>query len=1071
MSTSDKDLSFATDIKNVVWHFVDMSSSLLEFQEVCGVNSFFKLFCPSCSTDERSSHYGYSVDYPGFVFQCCNKCQFIWYHCFFCSSSETTQTSSYRSGHPDVYEATVRNIQHHQNSRKKYHQQQQVPKISSFNIFEDDEFDAESITPGEGFNIFDSYTFDSMRRSENTAFYNLMVNDESWAQHYTFQACFGSTKPDDVSMDLDEVDVHVALATLCSRLTRNDRHILAYALNKMVILSTKRKLIDHQSRKRSKNVDWSCSLPTTYNHIDSRFCRGKYSFLQNLLYPAIFQVDDWAYTSLCDCVAHVLAMGYPIDTISSDLQNSSIIKRVTESPVAQKIHQRAIDRSGIISSLPMYAIIWGDDFEPNYSIKSSRSSVHITTVSICAPRSHVQCGLYTFPLAIGPKHGDTETIESRLREDIQKLSGVEPLKFYHHSVKQNVYVHLEILASLEDQLERRSLNYIALGNSMYTARWGYVLNASKAYNTIRACDSCVKYMECGTEIDVELVKQCKDCSCWMTNIDHPGLRFKVPKHYPIEMLDNSSYVCPKKQTYEFMYDGILTAYAKTTNPPFWNKKKFEQYLRLHGLNAEIIAKAWETSSKQQLFQQLSMSQNKTDSGNKLYEKLRMERKDSPINFQVLPKPSVWDQGVTLEQHVDVICHLLFLGITKSTILLIQDWNCLQNHNDPFVMFCKKATSKVSSLHLSWLPVIPFKGGRIGGWVSENYMAFTRIMKWAYSVLEIISSKDNDSIKNWTIKQCKIWIKRVGEKPPKTNVDGLRKFIRKYIERHPGNYSELLLKQSGSVEDVKRTVSSLNSMISRVMTQESTPSRVKDLDRHIKLFLSYFSSLDARIDPNRKLPTWISCYNFLCLLNLPRNMDMYGPLRNLSELDIQGEGFIQHAKSTITDVYSKHWNYNCMKNIHIQRTMNYFWKKHSGQDIFKSDFETFSSMRTFVKYKSFADVWNKFIDRHPLSVLISQENMIHVVLQTKDIIIFQRISWNCCIFDLHYHMWSMQQYTTCDNLNLDIKNCTPAIMLPQLIELNQEEENKSRPYAIVDNTWKEMNKVGTICLPEISNVLY
>ena len=119
---------------------------------------------------------------------------------------------------------------------------------------------------------------------------------------------------------------------------------------------------------------------------------------------------------------------------------------------------------------------------------------------------------------------------------------------------------------------------------------------------------------------------------------------------------------------------------------------------------------------------------------------------------------------------------------------------------------------------------------------------------------------------------------------------------------------------GSIDDIRSMISSLSCMIARIMCTEVKQSTVMDVKRHIYLFLTYFAKLDKSIDPNRKIPTWITCYNFLCLLNIPKAMEMFGPLRNLSELDIQGEGFIRYAKSEIPDASSKNWNYSSLGSM-------------------------------------------------------------------------------------------------------------------------------------------------------------
>jgi len=59
--------------------------------------------------------------------------------------------------------------------------------------------------------------------------------------------------------------------------------------------------------------------------------------------------------------------------------------------------------------------------------------------------------------------------------------------FYHGTLKKNVTVYLELLVSMQDQPERRAANYIMLGSSTYTARWGVSLNTMEVACNIPSC--------------------------------------------------------------------------------------------------------------------------------------------------------------------------------------------------------------------------------------------------------------------------------------------------------------------------------------------------------------------------------------------------------------------------------------------------------------------------------------------------------------------------------------------------------------------------------------------------------
>ncbi len=84
---------------------------------------------------------------------------------------------------------------------------------------------------------------------------------------------------------------------------------------------------------------------------------------------------------------------------------------------------------------------------------------------------------YTYPIAVGRKGISHEEVEKAFAMELYNLrSGTEKNYFYYAKTKSNIPVYLELFASLQDQPERRSCNYIMLENSTYSARWGYAID-------------------------------------------------------------------------------------------------------------------------------------------------------------------------------------------------------------------------------------------------------------------------------------------------------------------------------------------------------------------------------------------------------------------------------------------------------------------------------------------------------------------------------------------------------------------------------------------------------------------
>lgn len=144
---------------------------------------------------------------------------------------------------------------------------------------------------------------------------------------------------------------------------------------------------------------------------------------------------------------------------------------------------------------------------------------------------------------------------------------------------------------------------------------------------------------------------------------------------------------------------------------------------------------------------------------------------------------------------------------------------------------------------------------MGGWVSENYISLARIYKWVYSGLSIIT-EDNTR-------------KGAPEK-------------------------------GGSVSDVINVVKSMQVMISHIMNEEIDEETFNEVTRHIKLFMCMFNKMDCNMkDVAYSKESWISSYNFVCLLNIPQQLIEFGPVKHHWEGGGLGEKIVEVAKNILT----------------------------------------------------------------------------------------------------------------------------------------------------------------------------
>ena len=86
--------------------------------------------------------------------------------------------------------------------------------------------------------------------------------------------------------------------------------------------------------------------------------------------------------------------------------------------------------------------------------------------------------------------------------------------------------------------------------------------------------------------------------------------------------------------------------------------------------------------------------------------------------------------------------------------------------------------------------MPYKTGKLGGWISENYVAAARLMQWFYSNIEDIMDESicemsKTPIKKWHKKFLCDWLKQ-RHLDTLGNVDALRTRVQQYMDQPEGS---------------------------------------------------------------------------------------------------------------------------------------------------------------------------------------------------------------------------------------------------------------------------------------------
>lgn len=171
---------------------------------------------------------------------------------------------------------------------------------------------------------------------------------------------------------------------------------------------------------------------------------------------------------------------------------------------------------------------------------------------------------------------------------------------------------------------------------------------------------------------------------------------------------------------------------------------------------------------------------------------------------------------------------------------------------------------------------------------------------------------------------------------------------------------------------------------------------------VRVFLSAFHSLEACLSEK---PNFIfTCYNLASLIDLPDMMMKYGPLRQIWEGNIRGEGFLRFAKPLMGQGFrSPQWHYNLMRKLLLTKAFDNILPQamtqeepvHSQDALrfrkgqfhkFKSQHEVFVALRAIKmeqkKPISVVLVKNKDSVVNVYAVVENFHSVIHIEMQTE-----------------------------------------------------------------------------------------
>jgi len=557
---------------------------------------------------------------------------------------------------------------------------------------------------------------------------------------------------------------------------------------------------------------------------------------------------------------------------------------------------------------------WEDGFGPG-KVKSNRNNVDCKTLTISPVKNSINATDNTFPVAIGLKKAPGwRKVQRMYYLELQELtSSPTPILFYHGGLQKVIPVFIRQMASITDKMERDQLTS-TIGCSSGTHRCFGVsgkittqlCDTKKLQATIKAQDNSKIHPKFGWSSDCLEKKPkvnggklpaCRDCR--QRNLEMLGMVFKHqkagticnkctnwdlfpdPRHNQenLDFIPNEGYptwatpespIAPPNG-YDTFEKGAKLSFQQISY------EQMKQACKFAFFQASRPGKVWTQKTVTTYLKHVGVSNDMAIEVAKAAKKCRKEKRQDEVNYELSESihtvkfPGSWlCKDICLEDNIEAIMHLLFLGIAKALMELLMIWiksSATGNKlgESPFLRVLQDLIADLRVFGLSWLAAYPLTGNDkkgshgTGSWVSENWIFFTRISQFLFG-----------------------WCLGVVE------VGGTSKY---------------------GINDMSRMVIAFHAFVARCLTHGGVDDQyIKETEGYMKEFLSAVREFDIRVrgqDFGHKVgkskkssePHWMKP-NYMSVRNLINMMLVLGPLVLWWDGGGKGERYIQFIKPNI-----------------------------------------------------------------------------------------------------------------------------------------------------------------------------
>ena len=204
------------------------------------------------------------------------------------------------------------------------------------------------------------------------------------------------------------------------------------------------------------------------------------------------------------------------------------------------------------------------------------------------------------------------------------------------------------------------------------------------------------------------------------------IKCNTPNHYPPVTIHTSEKLQPQDLIFLKLNSTIDLATWKLVSG-YWSEIEVFSWYGASGVfpgSERTIKHA--NNIQVWLYYQIVDGINNKDYGywDKIYTDIKVNKK----KYEISKGDPYWNGIIPLNQFVDAIIHLLFLGITNSSCHLINVWITEISSIKGFDALSTDLFGTIVDMGFNWCTLLTT---HYSGWICESYLAFSRVVKWCY----------------------------------------------------------------------------------------------------------------------------------------------------------------------------------------------------------------------------------------------------------------------------------------------------------------------------------------------------